>query len=228
VRVSTDLVALWRAGSRAIPEGQSGPWRIARSFITEEQAAENRRQAEAFGETRYTPAGFYTSLLCGDDVWMADTPDEMFDHVECYEQAERRGGRILVHGLGLGLITRALLSLPQVEHVDVVELNLHVAALVYPAFKTDMKAGRLTIWHDDCMTRVWPRGTRWSCVWHDIWQAMVEANLPEMVLLHRKFASRCEWQGSWGKEWILRDRARRRKEANLAGVTVPAEASYTS
>jgi hypothetical protein len=52
-----------------------------------------------------------------------------------------------------------------------------------------------------------PKGVRYNAVWHDIWDNLCTDNLVEMARLHRKYARRCDWQGSWGKE-ILRYRKR--------------------
>lgn len=195
------LAEAWKRGATALAEGESGEWRVVRSIVSREDEAEARRQAAAFGEDRYTEAGAHVALLRGDDVWMADNRDEMRDHLEVYEQTVKLGGRCLVHGLGLGLITRAMLDLPAVEHVDVVELESDVIRLVAPAFASDIDKGRLTIHRGDCFTKRWVRA-RWTVVWHDIWQPMVLSNLTQMAELHNLFADRCQWQGSWGREWL--------------------------
>ena len=225
--MSSELLTVWRQGAFKVPEGQAGPWRVVRSFITPRQAAENQRQAEAFGgPVRYSPAGFYTALVRDGDVWMADTPDEMLDHLECFEQAKARGGRVLIHGLGLGLIARAVLSLENVTHVDVVEVDYDVIKLVRPAFINHVQNGRMSIRHGDCFSNRWLPEDRWTVVWHDIWQGMVEENLPEMDRLHRLFADRCDWQGSWGEQWILEQRSRRIRYGNELGVEQPPVAVY--
>lgn len=195
------LCRAWKEGAEALQEGESGAWRIVRSKVTEQEASEYRRQAAAFGEDRYTTEGHYIALMRGDDVWMADNHDEMLDHLEVYKEASTLGGRCLVNGLGLGLITRALLDLPNVEHVDVVELEADVITLVAPSLESYRDSGRLTIHRADCFTKRWVRA-RWTVVWHDIWQPMVLGNLAEMEQLHALFADRCVWQGSWGREWL--------------------------
>lgn len=146
---------------------------------------------------RGVPPGTYTGLLCRGSIWMSDTPDERRDHSEAYFQAKRRGGRMLVHGLGLGMVIKAMLDLPTTEHVDVVEREADVIALAAPAF--ERYGDRLTIHHGDCFEKTWPTGTRWTVVWHDIWRDICTDNLAEMATLHRKFGRRCDWQGSWSK-----------------------------
>lgn len=177
-------------------EHTRGPWRIERRTI-------NR---EPLSFRRGVPPGTYTGLLRNGNVWMSDTPDEKRDHYSAYLEAKARGGRCLVHGLGLGMVVKAMLDLPNVDHVDVVELDADVIALSGPAFAA--YGDRLTIHHDNALTRRWPTGTRWTVVWHDIWRDICEDNLSEMSKLHRSYGRRCDWQGSWSRELLLSDRRR--------------------
>ncbi len=155
---------------------------------------------------RSVPPGTYTGLLRNGAVWMSDTPAERRDHLSAYYEAKRLGGRVLVHGLGLGMIVKAVLDLPNVEHIDVVELDADVIALAGPAF--DRYGARVTIHEGDALTYKWPPGTRWTVVWHDIWRDICGDNLPEMATLHRKFGRRCDWQGSWSHAMLLSERRR--------------------
>jgi hypothetical protein len=180
-------------------EGESGPWRI------------ERRTIQAGGFLQRTPPGTYTGLLCNGSVWMSDVPDEKRQHYEAYRQARQRGGRCLVHGLGLGMVVKAMADLPDVEHIDVVELDPDVIALAGPAF--DRYDARVTIHQDDALTRKWPAGTRWAMVWHDIWQDICVDNLSEMATLHRKFGRRADWQGSWSHSECLYYRRRESRHA---------------
>jgi hypothetical protein len=189
-----------------IPEGRSGPWRVERYTVSEEDArADALRAIISSQRGRFVPPGTYTGLSHeSEGLMMSDTPDEMRDHLAIYHEARRRGGRVLVHGLGLGMITQALLSEEGVGHVDVVEIDEDVISLVSPSFQGDVDSGRLTIHHADCFEKSWPTGTRWSCVWHDCWRDLSEGNLEEMKALHRKFGRRCDFQGSWGRSFLQR------------------------
>lgn len=157
---------------------------------------------------RGTTPGEYTVLYRGEELWMSDTEPEWRDHTEAYYQMRRRGGRVLINGLGLGMIVKAALELDNVEHIDIVEIDADVIALVGPHYDDP----RVTIHHGDAYTMTWPVGTRWSVAWHDIWVDMSEDNLPEMTKLHRSYGRRVDWQDSWGKTLIL-DRRRRMKNS---------------
>lgn len=169
-------------------EGERGPWRL-------------ERRTTGYRFRQRTPPGTYTGLLRNGAVWMSDVPDEKRQHATALWQARERGGRCLVHGLGLGMVVKAMLDLPQVEHVDVVEIDPDVIALCGPAFEA--YGDRVTIHQGDALTFKWPPGTRWSVVWHDIWRDIREDNLPEYARLNRSFGQRADWQGAWAHEEIV-------------------------
>ena len=56
---------------------------------------------------------------------------------------------------------------------------------------------RLEIIHADAFEWKPPKGVRYNCVWHDIWDYICTDNLPEMHKLHRKYGRRCDYQESW-------------------------------
>jgi hypothetical protein len=142
-----------------------------------------------------TKPGTYTRLDVDGRLWMSDTDDEKRDHAEPFWEAQRRGGRVLIHGLGLGMVVKAVLALPQVEHVDVVEIDPRVVKHVGPHYAGE----RCTIHLGDALTHQWPAGARWDVVWHDIWPTITGDNLPQMHRLHRRFGRRAGWQGSWAR-----------------------------
>ena len=193
-----------------IPEGSSGPWTVVRHTVSEEQAKLASLRAAMNGSRRRVPAGTYTGLQREGRLWMSDTPDEMDDHAETYREAVSRGGRWLINGLGLGMVVQALLSLENVEHVDVVENDADVIALVAPAFQAEIDAGRLTIHHGDAYTIQWSPGLKWTGAYHDLWADICTDNLDEMSKLHRKYGRRVQWQTSWCKELLQYYRQRER------------------
>ena len=118
----------WEAHKVSLPEGQAGSWAIER--FTVRPGARLQPYHLVYG--RDCPPGDYTALvryedgspeigdtmdgsayLGGHEV-MTDLPGEIEDHREVMEQIRVRGGRILIHGLGLGLIVRFALAQPNV------------------------------------------------------------------------------------------------------------------
>lgn len=185
-----------------VPEGESGLWRVERFRVTEDDVAiHNMRCAFSPGMGRRgIDPGAYTSLVRGGAVIMSDTPAEISDHMEPVWQVRRlvKAGThptCLVHGLGLGMIARALL-LEGAHSVTVVEQSEGVIALVGPWLH---QQGEVSIIHDDALTWTPSRGAKWDIVWHDIWDNICTDNLDAMKTLHRRFGHRSGWQGSWAR-----------------------------
>ncbi len=84
-------------------------------------------------------------LKIDGQTWMTDDP---LHNEGMKALAEKSRGRVLVAGLGLGLVTDALLKNPEVESVTTVERNEQVIELVHPHFPSIVKE-RLTIEHED-------------------------------------------------------------------------------
>jgi hypothetical protein len=150
------------------------------------------------------PAGWYTRVFIDGALWMSDSPDEVHDHAAPFHEAQRRGGRVLINGLGAGLILGGLLKLPNVEHIDVVEIDERIIRLIGPHYADP----RVRIHHADAHEIRWPAGTRWNVVWHDIWLDLTAENLPSMHRLHRRYGSRADWQASWGRSFLEAQRSR--------------------
>jgi len=126
---------------------------------------------------------------------MSNTPSEIKDHLEFIKRAK---GNVLINGLGLGVSLSKILEKPEVESVTVIEKDLDVIRLVGPTYAKD---SRVKIINADAYK--WKsNGVRYYVIWHDIWDDICEANLPEMTKLHRKYGKKCDWQGSWRKEHL--------------------------
>lgn len=184
-----------------VPDGISRDWTVDTFTVSEEDAKRDAlRCLFNFCYARKVPAGTYKRLRCDGVTVMSNTPAECTDH---YQPIQRACGRVLINGLGLGVVLGAMLAKDCVTHVTVIEQSEDVIALVAPTFTTD---GRVKIICADAYTWQPPRGIRYDVVWHDIWDTLCEDNLPEMAKLHRKYGRRCDWQGSWGKEFCKRMR----------------------
>lgn len=115
-----------------IPEGESGDWSIRRIVVSEEEAKFDRLRAviSFSGGGRGVPAGTYTGLYHGNSVVMSDTPHEIRDHFGFILRAK---GRVLIHGLGLGMCLAAVLKKDEVTSVTVIEKSPDVIKLVGPS-----------------------------------------------------------------------------------------------
>jgi hypothetical protein len=222
----------------SLPEGSSGDWSIEHFEVGKQDAAWENLRSMVTGSGRGVPEGTYTMLKCGGATIMSDTPDEIRDHMGAIAEAERRGGHVLINGLGLGMVAATILNAelhcPEcngyphrggctcapvagerviryaVDKVTVIENSPDVIALVGPTLK-ERYGDRLEIIEADAFTYQPPKGIKYSAVWHDIWPTLCEDNLKEMGTLHRRYGRRCDWQGSWGKE-LLKYHRRRNKD----------------
>lgn len=188
-----------------VPEGRAGAWRVERFTVTKEQADLDCIRSMFSGggmrRGRSVPEGDYTRLMRGGEVIMSDTPAEMRDH---YDAVLAAHGSVLINGLGLGMVARAVLLKADVSDVTVVEQSADVIALVAP----HVVDPRLTIIHADALEFRPPTGKRFGMVWHDIWDDITSDNLPEMITLHRRYGRRADWQGSWARELCEMQRSR--------------------
>jgi hypothetical protein len=206
----TDRAAAWRVSSFLEP-GERATARVVREVQTAAQQRRDVVEARALGHdvASVVPPGEYLGLqVLQGGRWvsvMTDTPAEYEDHADLFAHAR---GRVLLHGLGLGCALSALLADPAVAHVDVVDVNADVIALVGPAF-----AGYpVTIHHASCVEMAWPDDARWDYVWHDIWTAVSADNLDDATAEHgisygrlaELFAGRAERQGAWAFDLVTR------------------------
>jgi len=170
-----------------LPEGSKGPWKIEK-FVVPEKSIEQMR---VLWQGRDLDPGTYTRLLHEKrGLVMSDTPAEIGDCMEIILYAK---GRVLINGLGLGMVVKALLQNEEVHHIDVVEIDKDLIDLVGSHYKDP----RLTIYHADAFEFKPKKGERWDYVWHDIWDNICADNLEGMKKLHRKYGRRCKKQASW-------------------------------
>jgi len=188
-----------------VPEGELDGARVARFEIPEQSLENLRMRLRGRGAT----PGWYTGLWIDGQLWMSDTNAEWYDHLKAvYRIGELDTKRVLINGLGIGMVVKAALDEPHVEHVDVVEHDERVAKLIGPHYATDP---RFHLHVADAYTIDWPKGTRWDVAWHDIWPTISDDNLSLMSKLHRKYGRRVDWQGSWSQDQLRRLRRREQR-----------------
>jgi spermidine synthase len=105
-------------------------------------------------------------------------------------------GKVLINGLGLGMVLTEILKKSEVTEVTVIEKSKEVIELVGSYFKDS----RLTIINADAFEYKPPKGKRYDCVWYDIWDYICVDNIEEMKKLHRKYGRRTDWQRSWKRD----------------------------
>lgn len=181
-----------------VPEGESGEWKVS-CFTPEGFSAQlhNLKQPGrqlVVGET-------YTQLTHCGDVVMSDTPAEIND---LWPFNRHLRGRLLINGLGLGVVLQGALDTRAVLHVTVIELSASVIALVARHYEARYGSERLNIINADALDWAPPKGVRYDAVWHDIWDNICGDNWEPMKKLHRKYGRRCAWQDSWCRALVKR------------------------
>jgi hypothetical protein len=225
--------------SSFIEEAALGRWKIER--FTVDGAEERRNVARAIAQSdsaeearmravRAVPPGDYVSLRrkmtpeeaaehggghyedgTEFDGWvpvMSDTPSEIHEHDFAIENAT---GRVLITGLGLGVLVSALLAKPDVQSITVVEVDRDVIGLTGHYY---MSHPKVSIVHADALeyakrlhqgdgSRL---GWEFDFAWHDIWSAISHRNLTDdrvaehgisyktLFTAYAPFAAR---QGAW-------------------------------
>ncbi|HEY3062318.1 MAG TPA: hypothetical protein VGL99_25380 [Chloroflexota bacterium] len=202
---------------RLIPSLERGVARVEHFTLDERTAA---FMAVESHDPTIRP-GTYARLFVRDELVMSDTWMERESNwpVVCLAH-----GRVLIGGLGLGMILPPLLANQLVTHVTVVELEADVIEVIQPAFAGQIAAGRLELVHDDIRTWNPPGRTRYryDTIYFDIWPTISAANLPEMERLHRRFRPRLEhspaaWLGSWQYERLCAARRAAAQAVRPAG-----------
>lgn len=183
-------------------ESQIGDWQLHWQEIDKDEAKWGLLRALINGHRRYTPVGKFLGLLHNGHVVMSDVPDERNDHFYPVLNAH---GHCLVHGLGIGLVACCMLekSIMEVDTVTVIEIQPDVISLVAPHLYKKYGKKRLEIIQADALTWKSPVGKRYQVVWHDIWDTICFDNHKSMKKLHRRYACKADWQGSWCKHFMV-------------------------
>lgn len=192
-----------------VAEQSFGPWEIKRHRI--ERTLAGAIAIFECGTDRFAALHQHTAETLMQDhgeVVMEDTPRELARHLPIWLEAR---GRVLVTGLGLGCVVRGLLHKPEVDHVDVVEIDAGILSAIGAEFSGNP---RVNLVHGDALKVKWPRSARWDFAWHDLWCENGRLDMLHVKLMIR-MRSRCQRQGAWGL-----DRSVKRVAAKYAGTII--------
>jgi hypothetical protein len=142
----------------------------------------------------YTYPGTYVKLLVNNQLMMSDAPMERKTNIDFVRKAE---GRVLIAGLGVGLILKAILDKPEVSEVWVIEKYQDVIDLVAERFRHP----KLMIICADIFEFNLPKTQKFDTIYFDIWPNICTDNLKEMSVLHRKFAKNKANKSSFIESW---------------------------
>lgn len=177
-----------------VPDGKEGDYEISTFIVSKEDADRyNFRQAIS-GSFRPILPGTYKRLKCNGHVVMSNTPAEIRDHSYFIREAK---GKVLINGLGLGMVVAAIMDKEEVADITVVEISPEVIKLSGPTYSNHPK---VTVVNADAYEYQPSKGAWYDYVWHDIWNDITVGNVEGMKRLHRKYGRRCGWQGSWCRD----------------------------
>ena len=121
---------------------------------------------------------------------MEDSDQELKRHLQGVKHAK---GRVLKTGLGFGCFVRMCLTKPEVQHIDVIEINGRIIDHFGAEFRDDP---RVTIHHEDAFAFD-PTGYKWDFAWHDIYTEANEGLAHAHVRLIKRYLAHTKKQGAW-------------------------------
>ena len=194
-----------------IPEASIGDYRIEHFEVTEREANHYSLFNMQSYLARMMQAGKFCRLVRGSgwsqSVLMSDTHAERNTNEDVVRQAH---GRVLLAGLGLGMIVCPIAKKPEVSEVVVVEISQEVIQLVEPPLRQYLgkDADKLKIVHCDIF-EYQPEG-KFSTIYFDIWGDYSGDEYPDTKTLHkkfRKFLNRTDnhFMDSWMR-WDIKNR----------------------
>ena len=172
-----------------VPDGISGDWEVSTFTV---QASELSQRISKLQTGRGVPEGTYKRLTRCGEVIVSNTPDEIWDFSMFLRY--RATGKVLINGLGLGVLVQGLLEKPDITEITIIEKSEDVIKLSGPTY---LKDERVNIIHADAFEYKPPKGKLYDAVWHDIWDYITSENIPEMKKLHRKYGRFAKYQESW-------------------------------
>jgi predicted membrane-bound spermidine synthase len=184
-----------------IPEGEIGEAKVKHHQVTDFQLLRAAVQRQMSTDQSKT----YAQLLVNNYLVMSDTEMERYSNLDFYYEAT---GRVLVAGLGLGMIIHAAASKPEVTEIVVIEKSADVIALIEPTLPNN--GTRIHVVEADILEWRPPKGETFDTMYFDIWANICTDNLDDMKRLHNAFKFRRRtkqsWMSSWYKEelWDMR------------------------
>lgn len=187
-----------------VPEGVLGEAEVIHFNITKKQEQLLNMCADMDGDIfKRRWEGRYAELLIRGECVMSDTHLEQFTNYEFLDEAK---GRVLVAGLGLGMVLPPLEANPRVKEILVVEKNKDVIDLIGYCFRIGGPKAikKFMINHSDIHDfEPSPKPElKWDTIYFDIWPGREVSDLREMYALEEKFKpflAEGGWIGCWNK-----------------------------
>lgn len=154
----------------------------------------------------HVKSGDYVRLSVNGELMMSDTNMEKETNRLFIENAK---GRVMIGGLGIGLIIENLrdkINAGIVTEITIYEKYQDVIDLVYPIYK-DLP---IKVVCADILEYKPQKGEVYDTIYFDIWPTISTDNLPQIALLHQRWKNhktKGGWMGSWMCDYLRQVRA---------------------
>lgn len=182
----------------------------------------------------FVPTGRYARLKVNGQLMMTDSPMEKRTNLEVVEKAQ---GRVLIAGLGLGMILRSLLRKPEVSTILVLEKFQDVVDLVLPSLAGDSLIsgflshdGNHITTHGGKLEVIVADVFQWepfsslrklNTIYFDIWPDSTVHYLPEMEFLYKRYRPLLA-KGGWMDSWTYKKLKLKKRDDDKFNKTFPA------
>lgn len=134
----------------------------------------------------YVPEGRYVRLYVGRTLMMSDTPMEMRSNAIALQSIAKYGAEtVIVGGLGIGMVTLGIASMPSVTRVVVIEKDRDVIRLIGPTIQA--LSDKIEIVHADIFDWRPGKDTVFDYAYFDIWPYITGDNKKDFKKLRRVF-----------------------------------------
>lgn len=140
--------------------------------------------------------------------------DSLQERIGLLPLVARARGHVHISGLGLGLAVVAVLRVPAVRRVTVVEQAPEIVRMIAPYACLDP---RVEVVVADAYVWQSPPGFAPDVCWHDVWADAGEAVERAGPLLER-WRGRCGWQSFWGARELVQARRKAPSGERAAGA----------
>lgn len=160
----------------------------------------------AYQEVMDLQPGKFARLVVGGELMMTTTNMERRTNAEFVRRAH---GKVLVAGLGLGMVLKALEKKPEVKRVVVLEKSRDVIDAVWLRLKLD---SRFRVSCTDALKEIPNQKTmgKFDVIYFDIWPTICAENWAEAKIMRKNFRKLLNkenpehWMGTWREESIKR------------------------
>lgn len=166
---------MYKNMAELLQDGQCGEYRLEHFTITDKDFAAKVRSG--------IPNGTYVSLKHRGEIVMSNTPMEQQTNLEFVSKAH---GKVLIGGLGIGMILLAIQDKENVEHITVVEKSKEVVELVANQLSLNEKVNIII---DDVFT--YKPSIRYNTIYMDIWnyinKDVYERDMKPLIARYRRY-----------------------------------------